>query len=384
MHPARLLLTVDESPGSLAAARGLRAGGYEVHVAPSRQDTYVARSRAVAGVEPMPPVAADPDRYARGLAERARALGVAAVLPGTESTLRALTCREVLFEGIPVGTAPTEALELATSKAAFQRLAAEAGLETIPAIELGPEDVDERLGELELPAILKPLRSVQVSADGVLTRRAAKRVDDAAALRSVLAACPGERWLAQRCVTGTLAAVGGVAWRGELICATHQVSPRIWPPRRGITAYGLTVQPCPAREAGFARLVERIGWSGICGLQFLLAEDHAYAIDLNPRIYGSIGLAIAAGQNLPAIWASLLLGEPPPVRPARAGVRFRVLENDLRALADAFRHGRRRDALRGLLPRRKTVHAVLSLHDPGPAAVIFGKLRAGARRGRMA
>jgi len=41
----------------------------------------------------------------------------------------------------------------------------------------------------------------------------------------------------------------------------------------------------------------------------------AYVIDVNPRIYGAIGLAIAAGQNLPAIWTDLLLGRTPLVRP---------------------------------------------------------------------
>lgn len=380
----RLLLTVDESHASLAAARGLRAAGYEVHIAPSRDDTYVAHSRAVAGVERMPPIATDPAGFARALAERARALRVAAVLPGTESTLRALTDREELFDGIPVGTAPAEALDLATSKEAFQRLAAAAGLETIPAVEVGLEDLDARLAEVELPAILKPLRSVQVSVDGTLIRRQAERVDDASRLRSLLAGTPGERWLVQRHVTGTLAAIGGVAWRGELVCATHQVSPRIWPPQDGITAYGLTVEPSAEREAGLVRLVERIGWSGIFGLQFLQADGRAYAIDLNPRIYGSIGLAIAAGQNLPAVWASLLLGESPQVRSARVGVRFRVAEDDLRALAVAFRRGRRREALCGLRPRRGTAHAVLSLRDPGPAAVTARKLWLRVRRGLSA
>lgn len=376
----RLLLTVDESPASLAAARGLRAAGYEVYAVPSCEGTYVARSRAVAGLEPTLPVEIGADQYAAALAERAGALGVAAVLPGTEATLRALTGREELFAGIAVGTAPTEALDLATSKLAFQRLAAEAGLETLPVVELGLEDVDNRLASVELPAILKPLRSVHLSPEGALVGRNVERVDDIRALRAVLRAAPGERWVAQRRVAGTLAAIGGVAWRGELVCATHQVSPRIWPPQGGTTAYGLTVEPSPAREAGFARLVERIGWSGVCGLQFLLAEGRAYAIDLNPRIYGSIGLAIAAGQNLPAVWAGLLLGGSPPVPPARVGVRFRFVEDDLRALALAFRRGRRREALIGLAPRPRTAHAVLSLRDPGPAAVTARKVWALLRR----
>ena len=134
-----------------------------------------------------------------------------------------------------------------------------------------------------------------------------------------------------------------------------------------------------------ARLVRAIGWSGIFGVQFILAGEHAYLIDFNPRVYGSIGLATASGLNLPAIWADLLLGRevsPPPYRP---GVRYRVEEDDIRALWWRFRRGERSEALRGLVPKRHTVHGVGSLRDPAPLLVSARKLAralgAGLRRG---
>jgi len=133
------------------------------------------------------------------------------------------------------------------------------------------------------------------------------------------------------------------------------------------------VPPDRERARGVARLLSLIGWSGIFGIQFLVSGGHAYAIDLNPRIYGSIGLAIAAGHNLPAIWADLLLGREPVVGAYRAGVRYRVEEDDLRALAVAFRDGRRREALLGLLPRRRTAHAVFAARDPAPVLASVAK-----------
>ena len=77
---------------------------------------------------------------------------------------------------------------------------------------------------------------------------------------------------------------------------------------------------------------------------------------------------MAAGLNLPAIWASLLLGEPFEARGYRAGVRFREEKGDPRAILAEIRHGNPR-AARDLLPRRGTVHAVWSLRDPRPKPV---------------
>jgi hypothetical protein len=90
-------------------------------------------------------------------------------------------------------------------------------------------------------------------------------------------------------------------------------------------------------------------------------------IDLNPRIYGSTALAIKAGHNLPAIWTDLLLGRDPRPGPYRAGVRYRVEEDDIRAILVT------RD-WRGLIPRRDTVHGVFDRADPLPSLESLRKL----------
>lgn len=365
MHE-RLLLCADESTGSLAAVRGLRAGGYEPWVAVSRPGTYAARSRAAAGVVSVPDAKDDAAAFVEALAAEARRLGVAAVLPATEGTLRALTGRETALDAV-VGTGPAEALDRATDKESLARLAAEAGLDV-------PETVDARTGRVRFPAILKPAASVSVAADGAMRSAEAIRVADEAELEAALAGLPAdERWLLQPYVSGTLAAICGVAWEGRLVCASHQLSPRIWPPGRGISSFAVTVPRDAEREAGVARLLGLVGWSGIFGVQFLLAGGRAWAIDLNPRVYGSLALAIAAGQNLPAIWADLLLGREPRVAGYRVGVGYRVEEDDVRAIAVAARRGDL-GALRGLVPRRRTTHGVFSLRDPAPFLVTLRKL----------
>jgi predicted ATP-grasp superfamily ATP-dependent carboligase len=339
-------------------------------LAVSRSDTYGARSRHLAGLIGVADPGRDQSRHARDLAEAAAQIGAAVVLPGTEASLRALTGREDLFEpGQVIGTSSRRALDQATDKATLSELVRAAGLEPVPTKRL--EDADP-LG-VPLPAVLKPLRSVVDSGPG-LRRCETVRVDSRAELQAVSNRDDGQKWLLQPYVEGTLAAVCGVAWRGQLVCAVHQRSPRIWPPGVGNSCYAMTTPPDRVREAGVAALLRSLGWSGIFGVQFLVSRGHAYVIDFNPRIYGSMTLAIRAGLNLPAIWADLLLGRPVPAMSYRPGIRYRVEEDDFRAAVRAWRDGRRREVLAAFLPRRRTVHAVFSWRDPKPSVVSLRKL----------
>lgn len=374
-------MTVDEGLGSLAAIRALGRAGHRPVVGAWRADTYAARSRAADAVVSLPDPADDPDGHVRALAEAAAKLDVAAVLPGTEPSQRALTlCPAAFPASVAVGRTAAATLERATDKRLLNRLAAEAGFDVLPLVVLGAgEPVPDGLS---YPAIVKPVRSVVPAAGGRLRVVKVARVSDAAELGRVRAQSPGASLLAQPYVHGRLAAICGVAWEGRVVCAVHQESPRTWPAGTGISSYARTVPAHPARAEAARALVAAIGWSGIFGLQYLCVADRAYAIDFNPRIYGSLALAVAAGHNLPAIWAALVLGEPPVVGRYRPGTGYRVWSDDLRALGREWRAGRRVAALGGLLPRRRTVHGAYVLSDPLPLLAGLPKLRrALTRRG---
>jgi predicted ATP-grasp superfamily ATP-dependent carboligase len=381
-RPTRVLLAVDEATGALAAARALRAAGYEPWVAFHQSPTYVLRSRAVAGRLPVPSPEVDEDAYATALARGAELSEAAVVLPASESALRALTGREARFPaGVVVGVCSRAALEGATDKVALAEHAAAAELETPPSVTVGrDDDLGPALG-IGFPALVKPAQSVTVVEGGLLVR-SAEVVRDAAGLAGAVGAAPGGRVVVQRQSPGRLVAVAGVAWAGEVVCTSHQIARRIWPPAAGGTCMGEVIAPDAALDAGVRRLIARLGWSGIFQTQFIRADGENYLIDVNPRVYGSLALAIAGGVNLPAIWVDLLLGRRPEPATARTGTRYRVEEDDFRALAAAFRAGRRREALLGLLPRRHTVHAVFSLRDPWPSSVSVAKLLGRGRQDR--
>jgi hypothetical protein len=316
---ARVLVAADDYYGSLATVRGLQAAGYEPWVATSHSATYAARSRAAAGVVLVPSPSAGADAFARRLAQAASDLRAAAIVPACEPALVALSGRASLFpRGVAVGTGDAATVARATDKGGNAGRAARGRRRR------------------------HPLARAAVSGRG-------------------------------------LAAVAGVAWNGELVCAVHQVARRVYP-RLGGSAYAETVAREALLEDQLAQLVRELRWSGIFHAQLIRNGRGSYLIDFNPRPYGTLALAIRASANLPAIWVDLLLGRRTRTVTYRTGIRFRSEPREARLVLGALRRRRVREALAPLVPRPQTAHAIFSLRDPAPLLFLVARAFRSLRR----
>ncbi len=323
----------------------------------------------------MPDPSVDAEGFVRELAAAAARISAAAVLPSAEIHLLTLTGRDADFSGIALGVPSHESVEWATDKGLLSKLAERAGLQTPPTVRVVRDD--EKVGTFDFPAIVKPLSNRIWNPDGTLSYHSVHHVSSRQEAEEVLETLPGGEGLVQPYIPGPLVSVVGVSWKGELVCALHQTSIRIWPVLTGVSAYAETIPPDADLEQGVGRLLREIGWSGLFQAQFVRDPyGEYYLIDLNPRIYGSVALAVAAGLNLPGIWVDLLLGRRPDVGDYRVGIRFRHEGKDVRALARvllADRGGCWR-MLAGLVPRRGTTHAIFSLRDPMPLLARVARL----------
>ena len=330
------------SRSAVAAVRALGAAGYRVLVTVSGRPSAAAASRSCAGVLQVPP--ADSPGFRAAVQQHLEDHPGASVIPASDAVLVAL--------GLPGADL--------VDKARLEGRAADAGLLVPPTRTFDSPDDLLAADDLEYPVVVKAAvktRPVEV----------ARRVDVREDLRQVVDVLEGPV-IVQPFATGTMRAVCGVVADGRLLAAVHQRYVRIWPPGCGTASAAVTTDPDLDLEARLPRLLE--GHVGVFQVQ-LIGDQ---VIDVNPRVYGSLPLAVAAGANLPAIACDAAAGRPHAgIVRGRPGVRYRWLEGDLRRLL----HDRRTGTLsvagvaRALIPRRGTAHSVESLRDPGPVLARF-------------
>ena len=374
----RVLVTGTEHSGGLAALRALSAAGREPWAAVSSAGAYGARSRAAAGVVEVPDARQDPEGFARAVAEGAARADARVVLPGTEGGLLALAAHRDLFPlDVALGTCSPAITANATDRVKTLAEAAEIGIDVLSARVLGVEGFADTAA-VRYPVVVKPLRS-ELPVDGRLRRFGSRRVDDRDELIVALARLPEGVGIVQQHVEGRLLSVDGVAWDGELVAEVHAVGLRTWPAGCGTMSYAETIDPTPGLSDRARALMARLRWSGVFNLLFIESAAGLVLVEVNPRLYTSLGLAVAAGVNLPAVWVDALLGRPLNLDAYRVGVRFRS-EDDIRSLAHQFKSGDRLAALAGLLPQPNTTHGIVSLSDPRPGLAFLRRLPRRARR----
>jgi predicted ATP-grasp superfamily ATP-dependent carboligase len=184
--------------------------------------------------------------------------------------------------------------------------------------------------------------------------------------------------LVQSYLRGMLLSFGGVIADGQLLGLAVSRYRRTLPPTGGSLTYGETVFPPAVLEDLVERLLISLEWEGLFELELIQkdadessGEAGAFVpIDLNPRPYGSMALARAAGAPLASIWCDWLLGRSPlnasrPIR-AVAGHRYRWEDGDLRHLWWQLRRGHLRASTAPLRPHRHVTHAHFARADPMP------------------
>jgi len=314
-------------------------------------------SRHTAGRAIVPPAASE--RFAEAVAEVAGRHGPLVVFPGREAALDALAQRDWnLPSGCLLASPGAEALDRVRSKPALADIADRAGLRT-PRTLLAGSAHQVREARLPVPFVVKPARPNQA-----LGR--AQIVTSPSQLETLLDDLPDdERILVQERVEGPLLALSIVVDRGgNIVARFQQVAARTFPPEAGVSALAVSVAPDETLTERVGAMLAEAGFWGMAQLQFLAGKGQPALIDINPRFFGSLSLALAAGVNLPAAWHAVARGAPAGhPTPYRLGVRYRWLEADIVVAA--------RGGNAPLIETRRPVAgAWWSADDPLPAAML--------------
>jgi FAD-dependent urate hydroxylase len=366
---ARVLITDGEHRSVLAAARGLAMAGFEVATTATSQRATTHASLAVSERISIPEPLRDPEGFAAGL-ERILGGGRFDVLiPGTDVALLDISRNRDRFSAhTRLGLPSRSEVERALDKRELLAAAARHGLDSPrTVICANAAQVLQAGDEIGFPAIVKPVRSV-VEHGGVRSRSSARLVADRHELGQAVASF-GEV-LVQEQVDGSVVSYAGVLADGALLGEAVSRYSRTWPAQAGNACFSQTIAAPPELRRRVLLLLEDLGWHGLFELELLdRAPDVWQAIDMNPRPYGSLAVAIAAGANLPAVWCEHLMGGAPDFVAAAPGVYYRWTEADLRNGLWQLRHGEPLAGASVLRMRRHVVHPHARANDPGPALV---------------
>jgi predicted ATP-grasp superfamily ATP-dependent carboligase len=364
----RVLVTDGEERSALAACRGLASAGYAVSALARVPLAGALWSSACSERFVGPDPKRSADAFVARVEELLRRRRYACVVPGSDASLIAMSRRRERLEPFAVlGFPPQDVVERSLDKVALHREAASTNLAAPHSVTCEAlAEAGAAAREVGFPLVVKPPRTLRPAAVGIRQQRVLVARDERQ-LHDALAGF-GVPFILQRLLDGARRfSFGGVMTDDGILGRAVARFDRTWPPPAGAVSFGETAVLPAGVAATIESMLRRIGWRGIFELEYLESADgRRYAIDLNPRVFGWLALATAAGANLAALWCGSLLGERPATATARAGVLYRWEEADVAHLAWQLRRGRVREAAAVARPHRAVVHAHFRLRDPGP------------------
>ena len=355
---------------AVAGIRGLGLGGLRVLAVGSSWASPGLWSRHAAARAVAPGVIDGPDALAERIGRLAADHGPLVVYPSREETIDLmLSARN--WDGVVLPFPAADVLDQVRDKARLRRTAAAAGLRTPASLWEGP--VSELAGrEFDWPVVVKPAHPVSAL-------KTARLASDSAELGRILEGLDAdEPLLVQERVRGPLVSIELVLDRdGRLVARFQQVTRRTWPSAAGSIALARSVPPDEILIARTAAMLAELGYWGLAQVDFVETASGFTLLDVNPRFYRCLPLAVACGTNLPALWHAVAVGRPVGSPGTyRTGMTYRWLEADLVAAV--------RGAPARLLERapQPSTGAAWAAGDPWPG-LLLGMSAVGSRALRL-
>lgn len=363
----RALITHGEGRASLAACRCLSAAGYHVGVVAATRPAASHWSGSCDERFHLPDPLESPVAFVQGLEQLLHGRNYSVLLPGSDAALKAISAaRERLAQYVEIGLPSQTAIDDSLDKLRLTEVAMGVGLAPpATAICQSADDALAAAERLGYPVMLKPRWTIL--SDGKAFRRPNTRVVFQEADLTRLLPDYGWPCLVQSREQGDVYSCAGVRVPEGLVALVTSRYLRTWPPQAGEVACSETVEAPVGLADAIEGILAAVGWQGVFEVELIRREDGGFsAIDLNPRLYGSLAAAIAAGAALPAIWCEWLRTGKAQQAYGRPGVTYRWEEGELRHMLWQLRAGEPRRAAAVLRPHPGAVHANLRLSDPGP------------------
>ncbi len=300
-YSGRVLVLGSDTRSFLAVIRSLGRAGLVIHVAWCPLQSVSLSSKYVSMIHDLPYYRTDDDGWICSFNELTRAYEFDLVVPTDDASLLPLQLhRNRLARCEYIYLLSDEAFQITSNKERTYALAQELEIPLPRQASVGTEDELRRAtDEFGFPIFIKPLRSaepddprvrhsvVKVASSEELQRSSTKVLADGAAL-------------VQQCFAGIGVGVETLCRKGEVLVAFQHE--RVHEPLSGGgSSYRKSVHLNPQLLEATRRLMKRMGYNGVCMVEFRLAQDSRrwVLLEINGRFWGSLPLAIAAGCDFP-------------------------------------------------------------------------------------
>ncbi len=367
-----MLLTYGWVRSSYAALRNLYERGIRVGITDHHRFGMCHFSRYKRGFFRTASPFAQPALYVNQIGELVRQTGAQVLLPSHDETEILAQHREALPAGTILPVAPYELLVKANDKAHVQSYAESIGIRAPRLIEwndLG--DLPRALATCEGRLVIR-LRRGNSSKGVFYAASATEAIERVKNLISQYRLSPDRYPIIQEYVQAEGWGVSCLYWEGEMIASFTHRRLREKTETGGTSTYR-EHQPNPVIEAMAHKLLSSLKWHGLAMVEFKYAPAtrEAWLIEINPRLWGSIHLAISAGVEFPYLLYLAATEGPEASREyhGKAQVKCpwksRWYLGDCIASVGKLRAGKLLEAAKVLLPGKTDTYDDVNFRDPG-------------------
>lgn len=370
-----VLVTYGWCRTAYVAAESLARARFRVYACDASLVSMTRVSRFVCGYDRTPNPFQEPQAYVESLARIVSRRGIDVLLPAHEDALAIQLYRQLLPERLVVACPSLEDLTRTMDKYEIVCIARAAG---VPApVTIAPKGIDEFDQVLEtftFPLLIKTRRGN--SGKGVFLARS--RDEAKTIYRDIVQrfALPTSQLpIVQEYINGgQLLGSCFLAQNGQIKACFLERYLRC----KG-DGFGTSVlrEPYefPLLREYTERLVRALNWTGIGQLDFIVDRGGAqtYLLEMNPRLWGALYLAVRNGYDFPRGLVTMLLSGQPDracFQPSTHPVKSLWIVGELIAGLSEFRRGKRLALLtslgRILAPTSRCIYDDFRWHDPLP------------------
>ncbi|MFW9965449.1 MAG: ATP-grasp domain-containing protein [Candidatus Sifarchaeia archaeon] len=301
MAPLKVLITDGSAKHTLAAIRSLGRRGYQIGVVDESILAQSFFSKYCRKRYRFRWNRSNPEDYVKYLQKILKNENYDVLLPISWYANYTLSkYHDLVDDYVNLAIAPTESMEIAANKDKTMEFAERVGVSIPQTISLNESNLDDVGTQIGFPLVVK----------GSLEAGTVRYAKNSKELKDAYEMLRNTRPIAQQYIRG--AGVGFFAAYKNGTCVAHFMHARVreYPSSGGPSTAARAYHSVQLKEQG-TNLLNALNWHGLAMVEFKRSEldGNFYLMEINPKFWGSLDLAIHAGVDFPYVACRIAMNE---------------------------------------------------------------------------